>query len=138
VTIELPPLRDRREDLGLLVPTLLVRVAGAGPPPLTLAAARALWLHEWPLNVRELEQTLAAAVALAAGRTIGVEHLAEPLRSRAAVPPPDRLRVELTALLRDNGGNVSAVARALGKARTQVQRWLKRYALEPGQFRRPD
>jgi DNA-binding NtrC family response regulator len=135
VTIQLPPLRARREDLGLLVPALLARAAGPTPPPLTVAAARTLWRHDWPLNVRELERTLAAAVALSGGRAIGVEHLGEPLRTRAAAPVPDRLATELSALLREHGGNVSAVARALGKARNQVQRWLKRYELDPEQFR---
>jgi transposase-like protein len=45
-----------------------------------------------------------------------------------------KLRDELVQLLRENGGNVTAVARAMGKARTQVQRWLRRFEIDPGSF----
>jgi transcriptional regulator of acetoin/glycerol metabolism len=78
---------------------------------------------------------LAAATALAGGGPIELAHLPEPLRTRAATSPDDRLKGELTALLREHHGNVSAVARAVGKARTQVNRWLKRFALAPDEFR---
>src|SRR5690606_35010668 len=61
-TMRLPPLRERREDLSLLVPALLRRVA---PDParvtFTRGAALALLAHDWPQNVRELERCLAAA-----------------------------------------------------------------------------
>ena len=46
-----------------------------------------------------------------------------------------RHKDEICALLREHGGNVSAVARALGKARMQVQRWLKRYQVDSAAFR---
>ena len=42
---------------------------------------------------------------------------------------------KLIALLREHGGNISAVARAMGKARMQIQRWLKRYRLDPETYR---
>src|SRR6267142_222997 len=63
VTLELPPLRERREDLGLLIRALLRRQLGdaAGRITFTCEAARALFLHRWPLNVRELENALQAA-----------------------------------------------------------------------------
>jgi DNA-binding NtrC family response regulator len=133
VTLRIPPLCERREDLGLLLGRLLPRVGARSA--LSGAAARALWLHDWPLNVRELERVLAAATALAGGGPIELAHLPEPLRARAATSADDRLKGELTALLREHHGNVSAVARAVGKARTQVNRWLKRFALAPDEFR---
>lgn len=50
-------------------------------------------------------------------------------------PDEERHREELSAHLREHGGNVSAVARTLGKARVQIQRWIKRYGLHPDSFR---
>jgi transcriptional regulator with GAF, ATPase, and Fis domain len=47
-----------------------------------------------------------------------------------------RRREEILGLLRDHAGNVTAVAKVLGKARFQVQRWLKRYRIDPTSFRR--
>jgi transcriptional regulator of acetoin/glycerol metabolism len=140
----LPPLRDRREDLGQLAGALLAR-AGASPlPALDPRAARALLAADWPGNVRQLEKCLAAAHALAGGGAITLDHLPADLRGPSAVsaasvaraPDPDAAqRDALVSLLREHRGNVSAVARALGKARMQVQRWLKRYSLDPEAFR---
>lgn len=130
--VRLPPLAERREDLGLLVAALLP--AGA---ELSLAAARALLRYHWPLNVRELEKALAVAAALAHGAPIGVDHLPEKLAVRAGnAELDDRLRTEIVALLEQHRGNVAEVARIMGKARTQVHRWVKRYGLELDSFRR--
>jgi transcriptional regulator of acetoin/glycerol metabolism len=139
VRLVLPALRDRREDLGHLASTLLARTASP-LPALDPRAARALLAAAWPGNVRQLEKCLAAAAVLAGSGTITLDHLPAELRG----PPPPAAaadeqgaaqRDELVALLREHRGNVSAVARALGKARMQVQRWLKRYALDPEAFR---
>ncbi|MCC6525910.1 MAG: sigma 54-interacting transcriptional regulator, partial [Polyangiaceae bacterium] len=74
-TLSLPPLRARAEDLGLLVAELLGRAGAPSPVRLEHEAARALLRHAWPLNVRELDRALAAALALAGGEPIGLEHL---------------------------------------------------------------
>jgi len=47
-----------------------------------------------------------------------------------------RRREQLVALFREHCGNVSAVARAMGKARMQIQRWMRRYKIDPESFRR--
>src|SRR5690606_4641385 len=137
--ITLPPLRQRREDLGLLIGALLRRIAGDAAASLRLErdAARALFLHTWPLNIRELEQALRAACALAGGAgRIALGHLPEGVRGR---PPGDggelALRDQLVRLLSENAGNISAVARAMGKARVQVRRWCRRLGIDPDSFR---
>ncbi len=150
--ITLPPVRERMEDLGILVGTLLARLVPSVDVTFDLGAARTLFRHPWPLNVRELENCLATAVALADGKPIAREHLPETIRAprTKSAPATDDTpsdvpalsgeqrehREELVALFRKHRGNVSAVARATGKARTQIQRWLKRYALDPESYRR--
>jgi DNA-binding NtrC family response regulator len=145
-TMTLPPLRERREDLGDLAAAFLARATSTKPPRLTPAAARLLLTHAWPGNVRELEQALSAAVVLARGEPIGVEHLPKtmregrsPARATAAPslsPAQEAHRAELETLLREHDGNVAAVARVLGKGRMQVHRWMTRYKIDPEAFRR--
>jgi DNA-binding NtrC family response regulator len=142
----LPPLRERREDLGLLVRALLRRRGDAAS--FKAAAVRALFAHSWPHNVRELEQVLGTALALAAGQPIERAHLPAPVSKAVAQVGPvsgqrrplrdEELahRTELVRLLREHQGNVAAVSRATGKGRQQIHRWLKRYALDLETFRR--
>jgi DNA-binding NtrC family response regulator len=153
--LTLPPLRERRQDLGLLVAALLPRVSGdaASRVTLSLEAARVLYSYDFPLNVRELENWLTTAVALAGDSPIKPEHLPDRVDLRASAarddeapdseeadgrpltPEQEKHRETVEAWLREHRGNVSAVARAAGKARNQIQRWLKRYALDPDDFR---
>jgi DNA-binding NtrC family response regulator len=158
-TIRLPPLRWRREDLGLLVAGLLRKLdeKRASRISFSCEAGRALLRYRWPLNVRELEKCLEAALALAGDDIIDLEHLppavqrslsspepepparelpGEPSSVPASLSPEDqRRREELIALLREHQGNVAAVARVLGKGRMQIHRWLKRYDLKLEDFR---
>ena len=139
----LPALRDRREDLGTLIAAILPRLTGQ-PERITLhrSAARALLRYAWPLNIRELEQTLRSAVALADTGEIRFEHLSEAIRtylppSIASLRPEDRvLRERVIELLREHDGNVSAVGRAIGKAPIQIRRWCHRMQIELAQFRK--
>ena len=131
--VVLPPLRARREDLGLLVAAALDRHAAGRAVTLAADAVRAIAADPWPLNIRELDRALETALALAGDGPIAAAHL-----ERAARPPPrdgDALRARLELLLREHRGNISAVARDLGKARMQVQRWLRRFHLDPEQYR---
>jgi DNA-binding NtrC family response regulator len=145
--LRLPPLRQRREDIGLIVSRLLrVHSADLGTSlRFEPDAARRLFRYHWPLNIRELENCLRAASVLARGGAIADEHLSEQLRQPVHREPtpssaPDltgpqlEQRDELIRLFREHNGNVSAVARHLGKARTQVQRWLRRYQLDPRDY----
>jgi hypothetical protein len=154
LTVDLPPLRDRRMDMGLLVASLLRRHCGedAATVSFTYESARALFVYPWPANVRELERCLQAAVVLAKGGVIEPAHLTRAVASALEAPlaplapdaamlislpePERRQRDVLLEVLRECGGNVTAAAKALGKARVQVQRWMKRYRIDRQSFRR--
>jgi transcriptional regulator with AAA-type ATPase domain len=142
-TIDLPPLRKRREDLGLVVRALLGRRDGGDRATLTPAAVRMLHAYDWPLNVRELEKSLASAVALADGRPIDVGDLPDPVRrgpgataSSGGASDDDGLRAKLVALLESHRGNIAAVARAFGKDRMQIHRWVRRFSIDLDAYRR--
>jgi transcriptional regulator with GAF, ATPase, and Fis domain len=142
----LTPLRDRIEDLGLLAGALLERseVPDARDVRISPAAARRLMRHPWPLNIRELEQVLTVAVALAEGGVIEPAHLslspveqtpAPPLPSAAGPGDPDALRRHLIALFEKHRGNVTYVARDMGRARMQVHRWMVRFGIDAKEYR---
>jgi len=141
--VQLPALSARREDLGLMIAALIARHAPQRQfqVQFSIAAARALFASDWPLNVRELEKALEAALVLSKDGAIELEHLPQSVRSPATKPSrdadaaDDARKDELTALLKQHGGNVSAVARAMGKARMQIQRWMARYGLDPRDFK---
>jgi DNA-binding NtrC family response regulator len=143
VRLELPPLRDRHEDVPLLIAGLLGRLA-PDRRDLTFApdAAQALLEYDWPLNIRELEHALEGALARAHGRPITRADLPRALDATSAAPESgqlserdERQRSELVAMLGQHRGNLAAVARAMNKHRTQIQRWLERYRLDANRFR---
>ena len=133
--VTLPPLRDRLEDLGALVAASLAR-HGRPTVGLSSAAAWALCRHRWPLNIRELDQAIAAAVAVVPGERIDLQQLPEQVAGRAPAAAVEAAkRDELLALLRDHRGNLAAVARALSTSRAQVHRLLRRYTIDLESFR---
>jgi transcriptional regulator with PAS, ATPase and Fis domain len=135
--VRLPTLRARIEDLGLLTGAILAKL-GAADRRLTRGAARALFRHRWPLNVRELEQVLHAAVGAAAGDLIAEGNLAfapAPAPPDASGEHPDR-RELVVSLLERRRGNLAAVARDLGTSRAQVTRLLGRYGIDAESYRR--
>ncbi len=137
--LTLPPVRERSGDRGLLVRALLKDRVEAASVSFTADAVDRLLGAPWPRNVRELERTLSAAIALADDDPIEARHLPE---TPGAIPgdeptPPvtarsddDALRRRLHALLVEHRGNVSAVARAMGKHRQQIQKWIRRLNLD--------
>jgi hypothetical protein len=141
--LSLPALRARREDLGVLVAAILSKI-GRDAEQVTLQrqAARALFNYSYPLNIRELEQAIRAAVVFAGGRQIRFEHLPAAMRrhppSTAAPPlrPEDHaLRAHLHEILRETHGNVAAAARAMNKAPIQIRRWCRRFAMDLAGYR---
>jgi transcriptional regulator with AAA-type ATPase domain len=147
-----PPLRERKEDLGILVAAVFAKARAEGTPTSTVSpeVATALFAHDWPENVRGLEQCLMRALVLARGATVQVSHLPpvvaraltfeDPAADPGLVPPLSKddaeLRERLIVLLKRHHGNVADVARSLGKARMQIHRWLKKFDIEPDLYRR--
>ena len=142
--VTVPTLQERRTDLGLLIGALHARIFPPEHPGFDIDAARLLLRYPWPLNVRELEQALATAQVLAGTELVRAEHLPDSVRTGRppGAPRPvvlsetdQKVRDQVVAALREHQGNVSAVARALDKDRKQIQRWIKRFGLDPGSFR---
>ena len=138
--IEIPPLRERVEDIAALA----AHFGGDALRRLEPAAFRALHLYAWPLNVRELASAITRAVAIAGGEPVALEHLpkavAAALERGAPIAARRRYRTapskaELEALLRDQQGNVAAVAKSLDRQWSVVKKWLRRYKLRADQFR---
>src|SRR5262249_1734564 len=99
-------------------------------------AARAMLLHPWPFHVRELEQALRVAVAVAGRAEICVEDLR--LGGKTAKEPAETRgcdRERLVALLEKHAGNLSRIARERATSRSQVSRLLARYALNPADYK---
>jgi transcriptional regulator of acetoin/glycerol metabolism len=147
-TFGLLPLRERREDTGMLVANLL-RATDAASEGLQLSpeVGRALLRYDWPLNIRELGHCLARACALTKGQLLlELQHLPPQVRGAlgadlgmeepAGETSESRLRAQLEGLLAQHEGNVAEVARTLGKARMQVHRWLKRFGIDQTRYRR--
>jgi len=143
--IHLPPLRNRIEDLGALCAHFL-----RATPDVRFEqpAFRALCLHGWPLNVRELEKIVSTAAVLAAGaKPIALRDLPEPIARSVNAPigvagrrpgGPSPTAGQLEELLRRYDGNVAEVSRDLGKHRAAVWRWIKKFGLGPQNFRPKD
>ena len=132
--VKLPPLHERREDLGLVLATLLDR-GGRTDAQLELDAARALFNYPWPRNVRELEHALQSALAVAGDRAISLDHLPDALQAAERAPQTLASDERLVELLRAHGGNVSAVARALATSRSQVRRIARRLGIDVNAYR---
>lgn len=145
--LHIPPLRERREDLGLLIARFISEERDEGVS-FSAEAAESLCRHPWPFNIRELKAAINRAIALADGDVIQLDHLPPALASELGVPISDaaetradsprdaRLRAQLSELLERHAGNVAAVARDLDKHPRQIHRWLKRVAIDPNDFRR--
>ncbi len=134
--LELPALRDRRQDITPLAEHFLRRFAAdydMGTPKLTPAAQQALRLHHWSGNIRELRNVLERAVLLCDGARIDVSDLTMDTGARSAaasgaLPFPTTLRALTRAaveeMLRLTDGNKSEAARQLGISRPRLLRLL--------------
>ncbi|RMG47620.1 MAG: sigma-54-dependent Fis family transcriptional regulator [Acidobacteria bacterium] len=145
VTLVVPPLRERREDIPELASSILDQICrrnGLPPRRLTAAALDRLCAYGWPGNVRELMNTLEAVVVATPATTIDVEHLPPPLRDpgaeSGAAPaqiPVDRSLREIeaeairAALMAERGSRTRAAAR-LGIAVRTLRRRIRALGLD--------
>jgi len=144
LTLTLPPLRERRGDIPLLVAHLLASHAaqGAKPRRLSARAVEALGHHAWPGNVRELENVLEQALALTEAETIEAEDLPIPrmpfhpshapgtsFRQRKAQVIEQFEKAYLAELLQTYRGNVTNAARAAHTGRRTFGRLIKKHQL---------
>ena len=144
ISIHLPPLRQRRDDIPVLTEHFLHRIAGQRVEEakrLDAAALEALQEYNWPGNVRELENALERAVILTPGPLIGMDGLPERVTQRKSEPlisPRTPVNPTLEAVerayimwvLQSEGGNKSRAAEALGIDPSTLYRKLSRYGVE--------
>jgi two-component system response regulator HydG len=142
LTLRIPPLRERKQDIPLLVSHFLERMSHAGGPPRSLSddAMKVLMAYDWPGNVRELENSLDRACAMSSGPVLHVGDLPTPLQNvqgRAPmgsslgpkiVPISDLEKQAILATIDQLHGDKLLAAKLLGIGKTTLYRKLKEYA----------
>jgi two-component system response regulator GlrR len=154
--LDLPALRDRRDDIPLLTHHFQTKHArrGGAVPGLSAAAVRALAEFDWPGNVRELENAITRALHLVDDGPIEPHHLGLPAPPGAANAAPrfadERLsfkeskrrlvhafeRDYLARVIAESGGNVTKAALAARKDRRELGKLLKKHGLNAKDFAR--
>jgi two-component system response regulator GlrR len=145
IPLHLPPLRERKEDIPLLVEHVLRRLdqqMKKGIKAVSPEAMRRLVAHNWPGNVRELQNTLEYATAMTREEVITDEFILKPGRSSAeeSLRPLKEARDAfergyLIDLLQSCKGNVSAASDLAGRYRADFYTLLKKHGLDPQDFR---
>ncbi|MCU1334086.1 MAG: two component, sigma54 specific, transcriptional regulator, Fis family [Candidatus Angelobacter sp.] len=146
VTLQLPPLRERRSDVAPLVHYFLDRFAPGKPVKISSAASKMMFQYDWPGNVRELENCIERALALGDQEMIDVSDLPQPIRQQQeqiavadsvifADDPSASSHTDLEGLERDTiqrvfeqvRGDKARARKMLGISRATLYRKLKRY-----------
>ncbi len=143
VTIDVPALRDRREDILPLAQTFLERdllAEGKAPKAFAPSAREALERYAWPGNVRQLENHVRRAALMAKGSQVTVEDLRLPTSGQfnAVRPVATTLRAAreaterelIRATLERHGGNISRSAKELGVSRPTLHDLVQKYKLK--------
>jgi transcriptional regulator with GAF, ATPase, and Fis domain len=143
IPIHLPPLRERMEDIPLLVDTFIRRLrkkSGKSITGLRPEAMQRFMNHAWPGNVRELKGTLEYAFVIAETGLIRPEHLPAPVSGTSYVPPQAEAvaalqpggeeKTQLIRALKQAGGNQSEAASILGVSRVTVWNRMKRHRID--------
>jgi two-component system NtrC family response regulator len=144
ISVHLPPLRERREDIPLLAMSMLQSVGqvyGRGTLSLTDAARRWLQAQPWPGNVRQLRQTVERAVLVSSALVLDVDDFtrSQQMDARSAAPDPlppvgamtmdEMERGMIAKAMRHHEGNISRVAESLGLSRAALYRRLEKYEI---------
>jgi DNA-binding NtrC family response regulator len=142
VSIVMPPLRERPEDVPLLVEHFLRAHAAAGSKPKKMSpkAMRLAMDYAWPGNIRELENAIQRAVVLSRGETVFPEHLPAKVQAASGGEGGGAPRVGKTIreverdtivkALTETGGNRTHAAKILGISRRTLQNKIKEYEIE--------
>jgi len=141
--IRLPPLRQRRDDIPLLIEhfvNLSATELRCTKPAISNDAIALLAGYDWPGNIRELQNITERAVLLADGRTITAAHLPREVVGEQVPETADKSQSSLWGYekaliikaLRENGWNQSKAARSLGISRDNLRYRVKKYAIERG------
>jgi two-component system, NtrC family, response regulator AtoC len=143
VAVDLPPLRDRREDIPLLVKAFLdefSRESGKRVRELTPEALNLLMAYDWPGNVRELRNAVEQMVVLAHGERLTARDVPSPVRGGADLTKISVVRAGMTVeeaerqliiqALKETDGNRTKAAQKIGISRRTLHRKLKEYGLE--------
>jgi len=147
IPIHLPPLRERKEDIPLLVEYFLKKFSEQIKKEvngLTPQAMQKVMLHEWPGNVRELENTIEYAVVMTQGDTITEDFILQTkgMISQEPLKPLKEAKVAyersyLIHLLEICDGNVSKASKLAGKYRADFYDLLKKHGLKSEGFKKP-
>jgi DNA-binding NtrC family response regulator len=150
LSLSIPPLRERIEDVPYLASHFLIRYAiqsGREPSRLSPGALQKLMVYSWPGNVRELECVIQGAMILSSSPVLQPEEIDLPLPHTKWESEVSSLReakiraIEqfergyLSSLLAAHRGNVTQAAKAAGKQRRTFQRLLRKYSLDRHVFR---
>ena len=133
--IDLPPLRDRKEDIPLLVAHFLNKfcmVTNRAVPQVSTQAMDLLMHHDWPGNVRELENAVERALVVGRGAEIQPENFSfqfQPMDTHAGKTLDDVERVHIERILRETQHNLSKSARILDIDRTTLYNKLRKYGM---------
>lgn len=143
VTLHVPPLSQRREDIPLLVQDMLSKLAARQQIPRKVYAPEAVELlvqADWPGNVRQLLNAVEQNVALSPGPVISAALVEKALGTHSTIPSFNEARDEFTRnylsqLLQLTEGNVTQAARLAQRNRTDFYKLLNKYQLEPERYK---
>ncbi len=136
ITIHVPPLRHRKEDIPLLVEAFIRKYSlemNREPARVSPSAMKLLMEYDWPGNVRELENVIERAMVIGKGREITPEDLPFSPRDAAGVEMPKSLRavekMHIERILEETQWNISQAARVLEIDRQTLYNKMKRYGI---------
>ena len=142
LSVHVPPLRDRKDDIPLLSRFILDKFqnnTGKKMIGISRPAQKALMSHDWPGNVRELENVIEQAAILASEPFVNLEHLNSSVRRASgddmaplssSRPLDEVVRGHIAAVLCECGGNRTRAAEALGISRRALIRKIEKHSIE--------
>jgi DNA-binding NtrC family response regulator len=150
IRIHIPPLRERREDIAMLVDYFLEKFSSKlnkGKKTLSVGAKYAMMRYDWPGNIRELQNTIERVVALTKNEVIQVEDLLLPVEAFAGssvvmmesdkrksfivTTLAEQEKIAIVDALNKYGGNQTKVSQVLGISTTTLWRKIKKYKIRP-------